>query len=70
MIGDDLQEIDNLRRWLPKEFKIKNLGRLKYFLGVKVAHSKGGIFILQQKYILDLLKETRMLCYRLAHVPI
>ncbi|RVW98207.1 ATP-dependent DNA helicase SRS2-like protein [Vitis vinifera] len=40
-IGDDLQEIDNLRRWLPKEFKIKNLGRLKYFLGVKVAHSKG-----------------------------
>ncbi|RVW19978.1 ATP-dependent DNA helicase SRS2-like protein [Vitis vinifera] len=53
---DDLQEIDNLRRWLPKEFKIKNLGRLKYFLGVKVAHSKGGIFILQQNISLIFLR--------------
>lgn len=37
---------------------MKTLGRLKYFLGIEVAHSKKGIFISQQKYITDLLKET------------
>jgi len=34
-----------------------DLGKLKYFLGIKVAYSRQGIFISQRKYILDLLKE-------------
>ena len=57
-IGDDLEEIKKLKKQLLNEFKIKDLGRLKYFLGIKVAHSKGGIVISQQKCTLDLLKET------------
>ena len=60
-IGDDLEEIKKLKKKLLNEFKIKDLGRLKYFLGIKVAHSKGGIVISQQKCTLDLLKETWML---------
>ena len=28
-----------------KELKVKELGRLKYFLGIEVARSKQGIFI-------------------------
>jgi hypothetical protein len=36
------------------------LGSLNYFLGIEVARSKHGIFVSQRKYILDLLKETRM----------
>lgn len=43
---------------LTKEFEIKTLGKLKYFLGIEVSHSKKGIFISQQKYIIDLLQET------------
>ena len=31
---------------------------MKYFLGIEIAHLKHGIFISQQKYIVDLLKET------------
>jgi hypothetical protein len=58
--GDDLVERDILRRRLSTEFEIKELRKLKYFLGIEVAHSTKGIFISQQKYILDLLKETNM----------
>lgn len=42
---------------MAKEFEIKALQRLKYFLGIKVAHSNKGIFISPQKYVLDLVKE-------------
>lgn len=47
--GDDVEEIKMLKLQLSKEFEIKDLGRLKYFLGIEVAHSKAGIFISQQK---------------------
>ena len=48
---------------MTKEFKIKELGRLKYFLGIEVAHSKRRIFISQQKYVTKLLKETgKLVC--------
>lgn len=58
--GDDLIEKDMLRKRLTVEFEIKKLEKLKYFLGIKVAYSEKGIFISQQKYILDLLQKTRM----------
>ena len=37
---DDSMEKDKLRKRLFAEFEIKELGRLKYLLGVEVAHSK------------------------------
>jgi hypothetical protein len=58
--GDDLIEKDMLRKRLTVEFEIKKIKKLKYFLGIKVAYSEKGIFISQQKYILDLLQKTRM----------
>ena len=41
----DDKERQVLNQCLAKEFEIKVLGRLKYFLGIEVAHSKQGIFI-------------------------
>ncbi|RDY13777.1 hypothetical protein CR513_01261, partial [Mucuna pruriens] len=38
----------------------KDLGHLKYFLGIEVAQSKEGIVIFQRKYALDILQETSM----------
>ncbi|RVW97624.1 hypothetical protein CK203_027993 [Vitis vinifera] len=46
--GNDDKERQVLNQCLAKEFEIKALGRLKYFLGIEVAHSKQGIFISQQ----------------------
>ena len=55
---------------MAKEFEIKALRRLKYFLGIEVAHSKQGIFISQQKYVTDLLKETGKTACKPASTPI
>lgn len=56
--GNDEREKHELKLRLVKEFEIKELGKLKYFLGIEVAYSTKGIFISQQKYVTDLLIET------------
>jgi len=61
VIEDDKVERESLKKCLAKEFEIKILDKLKYFLSIEVAYSKKGIFISQRKYILDLLKEIRSL---------
>ena len=48
-------------RFLANEFKVRDLGNLKYFLGREIARSKTGIVTSQLKYVLDLLKEAGML---------
>jgi hypothetical protein len=58
LTGNDDWEIQNLKQSLANEFEIKDLGSLKYFLGIEVARSKHSIFISQRKYIFDLFKET------------
>ena len=59
--GDDAEEIQQLKEHLATEFEMKNLGDLKYFLGIEVLRSGKGIFISQRKYVLDLLAEIGML---------
>lgn len=67
---DDAKEIFPLKQRLGKEFEVKDLGQLRYFLGIKIAHSSTGIVLSQRKYVLDLLIETRMLGCRVAFTPI
>ncbi|GMP41364.1 hypothetical protein CsSME_00011497 [Camellia sinensis var. sinensis] len=61
LTGDDVEEVPRLKEYLANEFEIKDIGSLKYFLGIEVIQSKDGIFICQRKFLLDLLKETGML---------
>jgi len=53
--GNDQDEISSLQQYLASEFEMKQLGNLKYFLGIKVSRSKHGIFLCQRKYTIDLL---------------
>jgi hypothetical protein len=59
--GDDAEEISRLQEQLSTEFEMKNLGGLKYFLGIEAARSRQGIFLSQIKYVLDLLSEVGLL---------
>ncbi|RVW97919.1 Retrovirus-related Pol polyprotein from transposon TNT 1-94 [Vitis vinifera] len=63
------KKIDLLKKLLTKEFEIKDLGNLKYFLGMEIARSKKGIAVSQRKYVLDLLNETGMLGCKPAETP-
>jgi len=49
---------------------MKNLGKIKYFLGIEVEYSRQCIFISQRKYILDLLKEADKLGCKTTRAPI
>ena len=68
--GNDPEEITQFRRNLFLEFEMKDLGELKYFLGIEVLRSKEGIFISQQKYVLDLLAQTGLLDCKPVDTPI
>jgi hypothetical protein len=68
--GDDDEEILELKKCLSKTFEVKDLGQLKYFLGIEVARSEKGIVLSQRKYTLDLLRETGMIGCRAAATPI
>ena len=70
MTGDNYEEIKDMKTQLSREFEIKDLGNLRYFLGMEVARSKDSMFISQRKYILDLLKETGSLGSKPATTPI
>ena len=61
LTGDDPCIMKALQEYLATKFEMKDLGQLKYFLGIEVARSKHGVFLSQPKYVLDLLTETGML---------
>ncbi|CAL2228141.1 unnamed protein product [Prunus armeniaca] len=67
--GNDEKAICKLKHFLGSQFRIKDLGSLKYFLGVEVARSKTGISICQRKYTLDILEEAGLLGAKPAKVP-
>jgi transposase InsO family protein len=67
--GDDTDGIQRLKTHLFKNFQTKDLGPLRYFLGIEVAQSSSGIAINQRKYALDILTETGMLDCRPIDTP-
>ncbi|RLN29889.1 hypothetical protein C2845_PM05G00250 [Panicum miliaceum] len=58
---DYSEEIQRTRENLSDRFQMKELGELKYFLGLEVERTKKGLFLGQQKYAKDLLQRYEML---------
>ena len=53
-----------MKKYLHLVFHMKDLGELKYFLGLKVIKTAEGIFVCQRKYTQDFLKEVGMIGYK------
>jgi len=69
LAGDSLEEFQSIKSILDTLFKIKDLGQLKFFLGLEVAHSQHGISLCQKKYCLDLLTDSGTIGSKPASTP-
>jgi Reverse transcriptase (RNA-dependent DNA polymerase) len=67
--GNNERGISAVKAFIQSQFKTKDLGTLKYFLGIEVARSRKGIFLSQRKYTIDILKETGLLGAKPADFP-
>ncbi|KAE8731219.1 Detected protein of unknown function [Hibiscus syriacus] len=70
MTGDNTVELESLKNFLSNQFEVKDIGQLKYFLGMEVARSSKGIIISQRKYVIDILKEIGLLGCKPVATPI
>ncbi|KAL0458821.1 UNVERIFIED_CONTAM: Retrovirus-related Pol polyprotein from transposon RE1 [Sesamum latifolium] len=68
--GSDGVAIHKFKDYLCHYFHMKDLGTLKYFLGVEVARNQEGIFLCQCKYTLDIVSETGLLGAKPSSFPI
>lgn len=66
---DDLNEIQQVKHLLNQQFKIRDLGDLKFFLGLEVARSAKGIVLSQRKFTLQLLEDAGFLTHKPANTP-
>ncbi|RVW28194.1 Retrovirus-related Pol polyprotein from transposon RE2 [Vitis vinifera] len=67
--GSNADSIAALKKKLQGKFPVKDLGPLKYFLGIEVATSRKGLFLNQRKYTIDLLRDSNMLNSKPANTP-
>jgi hypothetical protein len=58
--GTSKDMVTEFKAAMMKEFEMTNLGLMRYFLDIQVKPFLGKIFILQEKYVTDLLKKFNM----------
>lgn len=63
--SNDHEEVNQFKVLLDQKFKLKDLGDLKFFLGLEVARSDKGIALCQRKYASELLDDAGLLSCQL-----
>eukprot|EP00253_Pinus_taeda_P026288 PITA_26288 len=58
--SNDEYLIENFKAVMKEEFKMTDMGLLRYFLGIEVKQNGNGIFISQAKYVNELLQRFNM----------
>ena len=67
--GSDRDGIQKLKQILFTHFPTKDLGKLKYFMGIEIAQSSSRAVLSQRKYALYILEETDMLDSKSVDTP-
>ena len=67
--GDSSEAILSFKAYLSTCFYMKDLGALKYFLGLEVARGSQGIYLCQRKYTIDIITECGLLGSKPAGSP-
>ena len=69
LAGNDSQACAELKAYLNNCFRIKDLGPLKYFLGIEVARGPHGFCLCQRKYTLEIVEESGLLGSKPTDLP-
>lgn len=67
--SNDDEALSQLQTLLRSEFKIKDLGQARFFLGLEIARSSDGISVCQCKYALNLLEDSGLLGCKPSSIP-
>ncbi|KAK1432520.1 hypothetical protein QVD17_09417 [Tagetes erecta] len=70
LTGNDEVVIQSFISHLHREFAIKDLGNLNYFLGLEVVHMDTGLFLTQAKYAKDILVRAQLYDSKPIHTPL
>uniref|UniRef100_A0A803Q579 peroxidase n=1 Tax=Cannabis sativa TaxID=3483 RepID=A0A803Q579_CANSA len=70
LASNNLVELEALKARLHTRFQLKDLGNLRYFLGLEVARSEKGIIVSQRPYALQLLEDLGYLSSKPVSTPI
>lgn len=68
--GNSSKMIQEAKDTLHQNFKMKDLGSLRYFLGIEVLKSKEGLLLNQRKYALQLISETGLSGAKTVNTPL
>jgi hypothetical protein len=69
LAGNDVEAISSFTKLLNQQFQLKDLGDLKFFLGLEIARNSTGISVCQRKYALEILDDSGLLACKPLKFP-
>ncbi|GAA0164681.1 hypothetical protein LIER_43689 [Lithospermum erythrorhizon] len=66
---NELSKLEAIKQHLHKGFTIKDLGKIKFFLGVKVMQTNQGIYLNKRKYVVDMIRDMGLLRCKPGKTP-